>query len=261
MKLNRIGVAVATLALALTAGCGSSGGSAAAGSDLTKANFASQVMKAQSQAKTAHLDATVNAQGKSMSMAGDMDMTKKDVAFDLALTGGALGGNARFILVDRVIYLKMPGLSQSNKFIKVDASSGSNPVAKMFQQMLSQLNPSNAFQAFNAVTKLKQNGTQEIDGVETTAYTVTVDTQKALKAQGLAGQVPQSRLPKNIVYNVWVDADNQVRRLKMNVQGSTVDMRISKWGEPVDITAPPAGQTTSMRDMMSQLSGSGAAAG
>lgn len=250
MKFKRFGVAAAALALAFTAGCGSGG--TATESDLTKANFASEVSKAQTEAKTAHIEAKLDAAGQKLSMSGDMDMTKNDVAFDLALTGGPLGGGAQFILVDKVIYLKMAQLTK-DKFVKIDISNANDPTAQMFEQMLGQLDPSKTFKAFDAVTKLQEKGTQEIDGVETTQYAVTVDTQRALKAQGMAGQVPQGQMPKTIMYNVWVDGDNLVRKLKMNVQGNAVDMTLSQWSEPVDISAPPASQTTDVSKMMGQM--------
>lgn len=260
-----MGTSVAALALAFTAGCGGGGdggaaGSAEDGSGLTKANFASAVSQAQTKAETAHLEAEMNAQGQKMSMSGDMDMSAKDSAFDLAMRGGGIGGKARFILVDQVIYLQMPALSQGNKFVKIDASDRSDPVAKMFNQMLGQLNPSQAFRAFEATTKLEEKDTAEIDGVETTQYAVTVNTQKALKAQGMAEQVPPGQMPKTIGYNVWVDGKNLVRRLRMDVQGTNVDMNMSRWGEPVEITAPPAKQTTDMSEMMGQMNGSGSSA-
>jgi hypothetical protein len=240
----------------LTAGCGGSGGTAADnGADLTKANFSSEVVKAQSAAKTAHVQATIQAQGQKMGMTGDMQMATKDVAFDMSMTGAALGGDARFILVDRVIYLKMPGLTQTDKYVKINIGDKSNPIAKMFDQMVGQLDPSQTFKAFDAITRLQKRGTQEIDGVETTHYTVEVDTQKALQAQGLAGQVPTGQLPKTLTYDVWVDGQHLVRRLRMDIQGSNVDMSFSQWGEPVDVKAPSAGQVASMRELMQQLGG------
>ena len=259
MKLKRLGVLAASATLVLTAGCGGSGGTAEDnGADLTKANFYSEVVKAQTSAETAHMQATIEAQGQKMAMSGDMQMatkSAKDAAFDMSMTGAALGGEARFILVDRVIYLKMPGLSQTDKYVKIDIGDESNPIAKMFDQMLGQLDPSKTFRAFDAITRLQDRGTQEIDGVETTHYTVEVDTQKALEAQGMAGQVPTGQLPKTLTYDVWVDGQHLVRRLRMNIQGSAVDMSLSRWGEPVNIQAPPAGQITSMRELMQQLGG------
>jgi LppX_LprAFG lipoprotein len=256
VNLKRLGASIAALCLLLAAGCGSDG-SATDSAGLTRANFSSEVSKAQLQAQTAHLEASINAQGQRVSMSGDMDMTRNDVALDMSMTGAAMGmGGARFILVDKVVYLQMPGLTQSDKYIKVDTGSSGDPIAQMFNQMLSQLNPTQAFQAFDAITKLDKRGTQEIDGVQTTRYAVTVDTQKALQAQGLAGKVPPGQLPQTLRYDVWVDAQHLVRKLQMNIQGSSVDMTLSQWGEPVDISAPPASQTTSMGGLASQMMGS-----
>lgn len=255
MNIKRLGASVAALALLATAGCGSDSGGTATTPELTKANFASEVSQAQVQAETAHVDAKIGAQGQNMSMTGDMDMTKKDVAFDFTMSGAALGNGARFILVDKVVYLKVPQLTQSEKYVKVDTADGSDPMAKMFTQMLSQMNPSRTFEAFDAITKLEDKGTQEVDGVETTRYAVTVDTKKALEAQGLAGKVPTGQLPKTLKYDVWVDADKLVRKLSMDVAGSTIDMTLSEWGEPVQISAPPASQTTTMEKLMGQMGG------
>ena len=256
MKFKRLGVLAASATLALTAGCGGSGGTAADnGADLTKANFSSEVIKAQTAAKTAHIQASINAQGQKMTMSGDMQMAKDDVAFDLTMAGASLGGGAQLILADRVIYLKMPGLTQTDKYVKIDIGDSSNPMAKMFDQMLGQLDPSRTFRAFEGITTLKKVGTQEIDGVETTHYSVKVDTQKALQAQGMAGQVPPGQLPKTLTYDVWVDGDHLVRRMTMDIQSTNVDMSFSRWGEPVDIKAPPASQIASMKELMQQLGG------
>ena len=255
MRLKRLGASAAALALLVTAGCGAGSGGTATEPELTKANFASEVSQAQATAETAHVDAKIGAQGQNMSMTGDMDMSKQDVAFDLTMTGAALGSGARFILVDDVVYLKVPQLTRSEKYVRVDTGDASDPMAKMFSQMLSQMNPSRTFEAFDAITRLQDKGTQEVDGVETTHYAVTVDTQKALEAQGLADQVPAGQLPKTLQYDVWVDADKLVRKLSMEIAGSTIDMTLSEWGEPVDISAPPASQTTTMDKLMGQMGG------
>jgi lipoprotein LprG len=271
VRPTRLGTSAAAFALVLTAGCGAGGGdgSGTASEGLTKANFASEVSQAQAEAETAHLDANMNVQGQQLQMTGDMDMSRRDAAFDLTMSGGALGGNARFILVDRVIYLKVPGLTRNDKFIKIDAAAGGGPMAEMFNRMLGQLDPSKTFDAFDAVTQLQEKGTQEIDGEETTRYAVTVDTRKALQAQGMAGQVPQGQVPETITYDVWVDGENLVRKLRMDIPGpgqgaqalGEVDMTLSEWGEPVDVSAPPAGQTTDMGQMMGQMEGSGPSTG
>jgi hypothetical protein len=154
-----------------------------------------------------------------------------------------------------VIYLKLSAIAQTDKFIKVDVSDPSDPMAQMFSQMMGQLDPSKTFDVFDQVTRLQQRGTQEVDGVETTHYVVTVDTEDVLKAQGMGTQMTPGQMPKTIAYDVWVDADNLVRKLSMDLQGSTVDMTLSRWGEPVEISAPPPSQVTDVGELMGQASG------
>ena len=254
VKLKRLGVLAASFALALTAGCGGSGGSEDSAA-LTKANFGRSVTQALTKAQTAHMEGAVSAAGQNITMSGDMQMARKDVAFDLSMRGAALGGGGRIIVLDDIIYLKLSAIARTDKFIKVDVSDPSDPMAQMFSQMMGQLDPSKTFDVFDQVTRLQQRGTQEIDGVETTHYVVTVDTKAVLQAQGMGTQMTPGQMPKTIQYDVWVDADNLVRKLSMDLQGNTVDMTLSRWGEPVEISAPPPSQVTDVGQLMGQTSG------
>ena len=257
MKLKRFGAAVAAMTLAVTAGCGSNE-SATESTTLTKANFASAVTKAQSEVKTAHVEADISAQGQKFTMAGDVDGTN-GVAADFTMSGAALGGNARFMLLDKVMYLQIPGLTPDDKFVKFDLRNSNAPGAEMLEQMLNQVNqldPSKSAQMFKAITSLKKQGTAEVDGVQTTHYAVTVDTQKALQALGMGGAAMPGQMPKTIEQEVWLDDRNLIRRMRMKQPNVTMDITYSQWGEPVDITAPPASQTTDLEQMMSQMGGS-----
>lgn len=251
MKRRRIGLSVVVLALVFVAGCGSGAGDPATlqGSDLTRANFATTVADAQAGARTVHVQAQFDARGQQFSMVGDVAGTGGDVALDLTVSG-AMPGEARFLLVDRVIYLKVPGLSPGDKFLRFDLARSNHPAARMFDQLLTRLNqldPSRTAESFKAITRLERTGTAEVGGVQTTRYAVTVDTRKALRVMGMADMVPpRARIPETIDQVVWLDGEHRLRRLRMNLRGMTMDMTFSRWGEPVEITAPPAGQTTEM---------------
>jgi hypothetical protein len=64
------------------------------------------------------------------------------------------------------------------------------------------------------------------------------------------------QMPKTIEQEVWLDDRNLIRRMRMKQPNVTMDITYSQWGEPVDITAPPASQTTDLEQMMSQMGGS-----
>ncbi len=162
------------------------------------------------------------------------------------------------------MYLQIPGLTPGDKFVEFDLRDSDAPGAEMLEQMLDQVNqldPSKSAQMFKAITSLKQQGTAEVDGVETTHYTVAVDTQKALQAMGMGDMAAPGQMPKTIRQEVWLDDRNLIRRMRMKQPNVAMDITYSQWGEPVDISAPPASQTTDMDQMMSQMGGSASSGG
>jgi lipoprotein LprG len=253
VKRRRIGVPLVALVL-LLAGCGArpEGPATAQSADLTVANFASTVGEAQQQARTAHIESDILAMGRHVEVSGDVSGVRGDVAFDLTMSGEMMPGDARMILVDQVLYLRVPGLTPGRKFFRLDIDHSDHPAARMLDQLLDQvrrLDPAQAAKAFEAVVELDKVGTGQVDGVETTRYAVTVDTRKALRAMNMDGMVPPGRLPRTMAFDVWLDSDNLMRRLRISVHDVTTTVTFSQWGEPVDITAPPARMTTRMPPM------------
>ncbi len=53
----------------------------------------------------------------------------------------------------------------------------------------------------------------------------------------------RAQLPDTITYTAWIDDANHLRKVTFDVLGSQATMTMSKYGEPVDITAPAAGDT------------------
>jgi hypothetical protein len=76
-------------------------------------------------------------------------------------------------------------------------------------------------------------------------YTVTINTARALAANpAFKGQdLSKLGMPKTLHTDVWLDSDN--RPVKMTVVIGTLlslEVHVSKYGEPVAVHAPPAGQ-------------------
>ncbi len=105
--------------------------------------------------------------------------------------------------------------------------------------------------------ELTRIGTEDVRGVPTAHYFAAVDWQKALaraaKESGQQGFLAQLQsmptAPTSIPVDVWVDADNLVRRMKMSfVFGSpgqsqqakaALEMELFDYGKPVTVEAPP----------------------
>jgi hypothetical protein len=48
-----------------------------------------------------------------------------------------------------------------------------------------------------------------------------------------------------VTYDLYVDQEHLMRKVVMTVAKQTITMTVNKWGEPVDIKAPPASEVMS----------------
>ena len=152
------------------------------------------------------------------------------------------GGAMEMVLVDGKAYMSMPGVTEPGTFFEVDQS---NPALGSLDDGLS---PSDSFKAFEAgLEKVEEVGTEEIDGVETTHYRLSVDAKSALEATG-QGDVPG--LPKTLDYDVWLDSDDRMRRLVYELAGTKLTMDMTDWGKDVSIEAPGPGDIVEAPPMM-----------
>ncbi|MGH3446464.1 MAG: hypothetical protein ACRDQA_04390 [Nocardioidaceae bacterium] len=266
MKLKtliQVGVVAAVSVVAVSA-CGSasdvsdsggSSGGSAVGASLTKTNFAQKMTEAQSGNKSFHLQGNIDMSGQSVTLSGDMSAvggSLKDLQADMTMGMGDKG-SAELRFVDGVMYLNAGdlGMSQdtSKPWMKIDMTDSSNPLGAMYSKVMSQMDPSKMTKAFKSITTLDKVGSEEVDGVDTTHYKVSVDTDKAMQAMGLdnlgAGNSQGlESMPKTMKYDVWVNGDALPVRIQTEMGGSTVDLHFSDWGQSVSVDAPPADQVS-----------------
>jgi hypothetical protein len=102
------------------------------------------------------------------------------------------------------------------------------------------MDPLGAVRAMKAgVKSVKHAGTDTVDGARTDHYVMTVDTAAMVRAMGQAS-VPG--LPRTLTYDVWMDGRDRLVRMRFDLAGMTTDLRMSRWGAPVTVTAPSAGR-------------------
>ncbi|MHA7135323.1 LppX_LprAFG lipoprotein [Oerskovia turbata] len=212
-----------------------------ASADLTPENFVQRISDAQLAAGSVSMATSTQVQGVSMDMTGDVVFT--DGSQNLSMTMTVPGsGEMQIRFVDDVFYMNMGELSQ-NKFVAIDPADPSNPMASSFEGLTEQMDPSASTEALQgAITSIEKKGEPvDIDGVKAQEYTVTVDTTKlsdgTLQEQAEAAGTP---LPETLTYQYWVDADDLMRKIVMDVMGTSTEMTFSKWGEDLAITAPTA---------------------
>jgi hypothetical protein len=252
-RLRRLlGGAAAGAVLLATAACGGSAEGAAA--DLSTENFGSKIATATEAEQSTHLEATMSFQGQSMTMTGDVATAPRleGVLAQLRMEVPQ-EGPFEMRMVQGVLYLKGGGISndEAKPWVKIDLADPSNPLAGFYEQIVANVNPAQAAKMFEAVTELENKGEEEVDGLDTTHYRVTVDMAKALDLSGLAdsmGVDPEQlagKLPDEVTYDVWLETETALMvRMSMDLRGMHMDLHFSDWGQDVSVQPPPAGQVT-----------------
>jgi hypothetical protein len=257
-------VSIAVLALG-TAACGGDDSSSAtdpsakssssaaaadtAGGELTQASFFTAITDAQTKAGTSHVALQLGSGDQEIKADGEVEVgrTVADTAISMTMDMGSAGaGKIAMVIVDNTFYINL-GQMTGDKFAKVNLEDDSNPIAKQFGSITDQLDPSRQLAQFkDAVTSLKKSGApKKIGGVKAQPYEIVLDTTK-IKAFDELPAGAEASVPKTLTYTMFVDSDHLLRRVQADVAGSAVTVTYSKWGEPVDVKAPPSSQLSDL---------------
>ena len=216
------------------AGAAGDGQPAAPGERLNAGNLVATMLAAMREKKTAHMTMKI---GSSISADADVrystDATEMKMSMDMGPT------KAVVILVDGSVYMQQ---SAGSKFVKI--SKDTPGVGDMISQ-LSGLSPSSSVAAMRgSLKKVEYAGTATVQGTKVDKYRVTADTSAMAKTLG-GSTAAMGDLPKTVTYDLYVDSDHLMRRIDMTISDQSITMLVNKWGEPVDIKAPPASQIMS----------------
>lgn len=174
-----------------------------------------------------------------MKMTGPASMTAQgdttygpdgnDMQLRMQMSGIATGA-IQMVVVDGKAYMSMPGVTEPGQFFKVDQS---NPAMAGLDDGLSPADSLAAFQA--GLQSVDDLGPDEIGGETLSHYRLHLDAKAALSA---AGQATVPGLPDTLVYDVWLDKADHMRRLTYSLGGTQMTMDMTGWGQQVDIVAP-----------------------
>ena len=117
------------------------------------------------------------------------------------------------ILVDQAMYMKSPDLGTGDKWLKIDLSDPNS----LFGMIGKATDPEVMFKAMEAPKKLELVGAEEVDGVETNHYRITMDPTKYLEAMEFPAAMADM-LPKELVTEMWVDGDNLPRKFSQTLE-------------------------------------------
>jgi hypothetical protein len=153
---------------------------------------------------------------------------------------------------DYVVYLQPGALASQlpggKHWVELDVSKLGKSAGLDLGKLLSgsQLQPSDLLSILKAAgAQVQSRGAATVDGVATTHYRVTIDTAKALQANGLTSPLlagAAAELPK-VPVDAWIGKDGLLRRIRLaaaTAQGRlNLTMDVSDYGTSVAISAPP----------------------
>lgn len=92
----------------------------------------------------------------------------------------------------------------------------------------------------DAVDKVDNKGQEEMEGVPSTHYVVTVDTQAWLEQLPERSMHQQVELDDSLLVDLWIDEDSLPVRLEYSGTGASEQVRVdyTSWGTPIAVIAP-----------------------
>jgi hypothetical protein len=212
---------------------------AAEGEEVSAEEFTGILEKALDEATTANVELTSSM---GLNATGQIDYTSDQPSAQMK-TEMAQTGSLETILVGKEIYLKGAMFGGGDKWIKVSLDDPNNPMSALGDQ----LDPAASLEKLKDGIKSAVYVGEE-DGLD--HYTATVDTKSLLAGTGAEGGQAQAGLPDTVDYDLWFDGDGRFSKFSFDLGGAgTTEATFSDWGTDVDITAPPAAETTTMPGM------------
>jgi hypothetical protein len=184
------------------------------------------------------------------------------VAEQMTINAGSVA--EQVILVNNNFYVQIPGMSAmtgGKPWMEIQTGGGSNPATQMFTALIGSIqqnaDPANVLKNLEASGTLTGSDTEQLNGVATTHYSITVDITKMIANQTdqtmkqLLTTAQQKGLT-NYPVGVWVNSSGLPVQTTINLPsigagatatgGGLSTITYSNWGAPVTITAPPADQ-------------------
>lgn len=169
--------------------------------------------------------------GTTLQGEGVADFSSDPVSMQMTID--TAGQEIEVILVDGAMYTSAGG----GRYIKTDAS----PIDAMTGGMTEQFDPDALIETFDkGFVSASFIGEEDVEGEQMEHYSVVLDPSAVLQD----AQLPGGKAPAEMTSEIWFDGEGMPRRMEIGVPGSagTVVTSYDNWGEPVEITAPPAGK-------------------
>ena len=179
---------------------------------------------------------TITAPGATITADAVADPTSDPHALQMDMSIPGVGNKIGLITIGNDTYTRIPGLTPSGKWIKADAEAVGADVPAPDPN-------ANAENFSDGVTEVVFVGEDDVDGVATEHYRLTVDSTEISDPD----EVSTTEVPETFVYDVWLDEDDHTVKFATDLgDNGTVEAILSDFGEPVSIEAPAKSDLVSL---------------
>lgn len=218
----------------------------ASAAELSADDFYPSVMAALRDAGTFAFETVSETAGQSQTMSGQARFSDTGMEMKASSAGAQ---PMELILLGKAMYLKSPDMGTGDTWVKIDLSDADS----LFGMIGKATDPEVMFKAMESPKELELIGSEDVDGVATNHYRITMDPSQYVKAMEFPAAMADM-LPEELVTDMWVDGDNLPRKFTQTIEvpgagggatsTSTTEGTYSDFGTDVEIEAPPADQVT-----------------
>lgn len=263
--------AVLSLSVGVLAGCGPKSASSGNEPTTTKANPLAQMISdvkgslqraADSSERVSSVAFTMTGTSAGVKVTGGGAVNFKPARAEFTIEGA--GEVTTIRLIDTTFYVgiseKDDGELAGKKWLKMDANQAGSSGSELSRQF-DDMNPVKQVKTLLAATSATAVGEETVNGVRTVHYKGTMPVETYLQQVNETGRAAtQKQLEKanvkEVTSELWVDESflpHRARAIAGTMADLTFDYR--DYNKPVTITAPPAAETTDMREMLAGLTG------
>lgn len=212
--------------------------------DLDVHQLADAIQQAISTYHSAHVSVRMSGGSTDLRAQGDVKYTSHGPLMRMRMHMPTLGVRAvKVLMAHRMVYLAMPPMTPRGRWVAIDPTDPNSPLGPS-AGAVSKIDPMQSFQVVEkGVRKVRYLGPDSVQGDPAYHYKVTVDTRAAAKA---TGQPVNPMAPRMVSYDIWLDGQNRMRRMKLSELGIRIVSDVSDWGVPVHVQAPPPSRVLTM---------------
>ncbi|WP_222623538.1 hypothetical protein [Streptomyces buecherae] len=237
-----------------------------AGADQSQVVQTAYEKTAEAETAKMRLVTKTSAGSKDVTVRGEGVIDFDDGASKLRLSGD--GKQLEQRVVDGVLFQQPPKeerkqIPGGKQWIKVDLAKVAERNDRSGGDQIS--DPAASAQYTKAISdgKVKKLGSQELNGVRTTRYQVSIDVDKLAGPHKAEAAQLKKQFGRHLPMELWLDDDGRIRRQQMELtpkQGEMNAQRVTArtvidftdYGTDAEVEAPPRGQTA---DVTNKLTG------